>query len=78
MSDASINPEQGRRRYARTEPDPQLAERNQGHVRARNQELHPTHAAAVDSIVSADMPLEDAARDLTRLRVRQRAARASR
>lgn len=65
------------------EPDPRLAERNREHVRARNRAEHPAWAAAVDSVLAASLPLDDAAEALMRLRVRnlrtrRRAARSSR
>jgi hypothetical protein len=52
------------------EPDPAQAERERAHVRDRNREEHPTWAKAVDSVIAADLPLDDAAEALMRLRVR--------
>lgn len=66
------------RRYARTQPDPELAERNRRYVRNRLRQEAPLFAGAVDSVVAADLPLERAVRDLLRARDQVRAGRSAR
>lgn len=70
-------------RYTRlAEPDPAKAERERAHVRSRNRAEHPTWSQAVESVLAARLPLDDAAEALLRLRVRnlrsRRPARESR
>lgn len=66
------------RAYTRIAPDPELAARNQEFVRTRLRQDSPLYAAAVDSVVAADMPLEQAVRDLRNARNRVRTARNAR
>lgn len=62
--------------YTRSpEPDPAQAERERKHVRARGREEHPLWSQAVDSVIAADLPLDDAAEALMRLRVRNMRSR---
>jgi hypothetical protein len=62
--------------YTHTEkPDPEMAARERAHVRARNREEHPLWSRAIDSVISADLPLDDAADLLMRLRVRNMRSR---
>jgi hypothetical protein len=58
------------RAYTRTAPDPERAAREREFVRTRNQQEYPTWQRAIDSVLAADLPLDDAADALMRLRVR--------
>jgi hypothetical protein len=60
------------------QPDPAQAACEQEFVRARLRRASPVYAQAVDSVVDADMPLEQAVRDLRNARNRVRVARNSR
>jgi hypothetical protein len=59
-------------------PDPAQAARERQFVRARLRADTPMFADAVDSVVSADIPLEQAVRNLRESRNRVRAARNAR
>jgi hypothetical protein len=59
-------------------PDPELAARNREFVRGQLRRDAPLYAEAVDSVVRADIPLEDAARSLREARNRVRITRNAR